>query len=133
MRVGATRLRNDGATTPLSAFERYAWGYESGGYAVEDIPLADAIEVLRQQLTSAMLAGKDSPLRFEVGGLTLDLEVAVTRSGEGRAGIMFWLVDFGAKGQYANAATHRVTMTLNPVDQGGQPIKLGDTGFVKPA
>lgn len=100
---------------------------------MDNIPLADAIDVLRQQLTSAMLAGRDSPLRFEVGRLTLELEVAVTKTGEGRAGIMFWLVDFGAKAEYANAATHRVTMILNPVDQGGQPIKLGDADSVKPA
>jgi hypothetical protein len=100
---------------------------------VDNIPLADAIEVLRQQLTAAMLAGQDSPLRFEVSALTLDLEVAVTKTGEGHAGIKFWLVDFAAKGDYSNAATHRVTMSLNPVDQAGRPVKLGDSSAVKPA
>lgn len=92
-----------------------------------DVPLADAIKVLREQLTTAMLAGKDSELRFAVMELTLDLEVAVTKTAGGQGGIKFWLVEFGAKAERSNAATHRITLTLNPIDAQGKPLKLGTT------
>jgi Trypsin-co-occurring domain 2 len=100
---------------------------------VEEVPLADAIEELRRQLTRAMLAGAESPMRFTVSELKLELEVAVTKSGEGHGGIKFWLVDFGAKADFSNATTHRVTLQLNPVDTEGKPVKLGDSVEVKPA
>jgi Trypsin-co-occurring domain 2 len=94
---------------------------------MDEIPLADAIQVLREQLTTAMVAGEESRLRFAVKELTLDLEIAVTKTGEGHGGIKFWMVDFGAKKERSNAATHRITLTLNPVDDRGQPLKLGNS------
>jgi len=99
---------------------------------VTDVPLADAIEALRQQLTAAMLAGEKSPLRFTVEELTLELEVAVSYGGGGHAGIKFWLVDFGGKGEHSNAATHRIAMKLKPMDEHQQHINLGDTSALKP-
>lgn len=104
-----------------------------GRMVVSDVPLAEAIEALRAQLSAAITAGADSELRFEVSELTLDLEVAMTTAGQGRAGIRFWLVDFGAKAEHTNAATHRVTLKLRPVDAVGRAIKLSDAGRAKPA
>lgn len=100
---------------------------------MEGIPLADAVEALRQQLIEAVMAGAGSPIRLAVREVELSMEVGVTRVGAGNAGIRFWLLEFGAKGEVSNAATHRVTLKLDPVDADARPVTLGDLSKEKPA
>lgn len=99
---------------------------------MQRIPLVDAIEVLREQLIEVVNAAGSSPVRFGVRELELSMEVAVTRTGEGHAGITFWLVDFGAKGEVSDAVTHRVTLRLDPIDAAGRAIKLSNTAAGEP-
>jgi hypothetical protein len=101
--------------------------------AVDRVPLAEAIDVLRDELTTAMQAGGPSPLRFAVDELELELEVAMSRTGEGHGGIKFWLVDFGAKTEYSEGVTHRIRLNLRPIDAEGRPINLGDVLLVEPS
>ena len=51
--------------------------------------------------------------------------VGVTRTGEGSAGVKFWVVELGGAGGYAREEVQTVTVTLgSPVDQNGDPVKI---------
>lgn len=62
-----------------------------------DIPLADAIKRLRDELIGAAQEGVGKDVRFRLGPVKLDLEVAATNTGGGEVGIKFWLVSIGGK------------------------------------
>jgi len=68
-------------------------GALSGG-----VPLAGAIAALRAELMAAWTDAQDTSLRFRVAPVELTLEVGVTWTGKGTAGIKWWLLE---------APTHR--------------------------
>lgn len=98
------------------------------------VPLAAAITVLRQELLQAWTEANGSKLRFRVAPVELTLEVAVTQSGTGSAGIKWWLIDANAKVSRERAVKQTIRLTLDPVifDDEGQPhsflIDGSDTG-----
>lgn len=77
-------------------------------------PLADVVKDLRSELYAAMAAGDDEPLQFELGDITLELNVAVTREGGVGAKLRFWVVELGADGKKSNEATQKITLKLTP-------------------
>ena len=94
---------------------------------MESIGLKDAIEVLRQELSESILAFQDENLRFEVGQITVELQVTVERKGEGNAGIKFWVLELGAKGSRGTTETHKITIPLKPIHADGSPVWTGRT------
>lgn len=76
------------------------------------IALADMIEELRNELQVAMEKGKGRSLRFELGEITLEAEVAV--EGSGKAGLKILVVTSG--GEFKKGATHKITLKLQPYD-----------------
>ncbi len=84
-----------------------------------DLPLARVIEGLRRELLKAVLLGANQPLRFRLKPVEVELQVVVTNTGEGEAGIRFWVVNLGAKASTANQVTHSLKLTLDPVYRGG--------------
>ena len=46
---------------------------------MEPIGLQDAIEALRKELSASIVAAADEELRFEVGQITIEMQVAVER------------------------------------------------------
>lgn len=87
-------------------------GYGDGELA----SLADTIAAVRRELSLAQAAGQGQPVQFRSGPVELEFEVAVTRSGGGQAGVQLWVVTLGGKGELAHGTTHRVKVTLHPVD-----------------
>ncbi len=83
------------------------------------IALADMIEELRNELQLAMEKGKGRSIRFELGEVTLEAEVAV--EGAGKAG--FKIVVLTAGTEFKKGTTHKITLKLQPYDssQGGEP------------
>ena len=77
--------------------------------------LADTIRALRRQLTTAMAAGKDQQLLFEVGDVQLEFEVAITKDGSADGGVRFGVISFGARGSLADARTPRIALSLQPI------------------
>lgn len=93
------------------------------------IPLAAAISSLRQELLMAWNGADGSPLRFRVAPVELTLEVAVTQTGTGSAGINWWLIDANAEVTKERAVTQSIKLTLDPVSlnhQGQQASVLID-------
>ena len=49
----------------------------------------------------------------------------LTKTGEGKAGVKFYVVELGGSGSYAREEIQTVTVTLGaPVDHNGDPVKI---------
>jgi Trypsin-co-occurring domain 2 len=88
--------------------------------------LADSLTALRMELTSALVTGKDDPLKFQLNSILLEMEVVVTKDAGADGGVRFGVVSFGAKGSIADAKTHKLTLSL-------QPITFSPSGQANPA
>lgn len=89
------------------------------------IGLTEAIMALRSELTESVRAAAREELRFEVGQITLELQIEVERSIEGGGGVKAWVVEIGGKGSRTLKNTHTVTIPLKPVGQHGGPVLTG--------
>lgn len=93
-----------------------------------DIELAAAIGQVRAQLAQAIEEGADSPVAFRAGPIQLDFDVTFTKTGGGEAGVRVWVVTVSGKGEVASAKTHRLSVTLTPVDRSGRDKLIGSVG-----
>lgn len=91
----------------------------------QDIPLADAIRRLRDELMSAAVEGADKDVRFRLGPIQLDLEVTASYSGGGEAGIRWYLISIGGKAEASKARTHTIHLELHPLGADGQDLVVG--------
>jgi hypothetical protein len=89
------------------------------------IGLREAVAALRADLSASIRDSAGEDLRFEVGEITLQLQVEVERVAEGRAGIRFWVVDVGGGGSRSTRSTHVVTVPLRPRTGTGAPVLTG--------
>jgi Trypsin-co-occurring domain 2 len=104
-----------------------------GRSAVEQLGLAETVEALRAELARAAAAGAGAGFQFPVAGVQLEFHVGVTKTGEGRAGVKFYVVELGGSGSYAREEIQTVTVTLGaPVDQNGAPVKIYRGSVQKP-
>jgi hypothetical protein len=78
--------------------------------------LAQAIEGVRAELSEAMAAGEAEELRFDVGEVELEFTVEIRRDLEAKAGVAVWVVEMGGSGARSDGSTHRLKVTLHPVD-----------------
>jgi hypothetical protein len=92
---------------------------------VEQLELAETVEALRAELARAAAAGAGAEFQFPVAGVQLEFHVGVTKTGEGKAGVKFWVVELGGAARYAREEIQTVTVTLGaPVDQNGEAVKI---------
>ncbi len=92
---------------------------------MEQLELAETVESLRAELARAAEAGAGAAFQFPVTGVQLEFHVGVTKAGEGKAGVRFYVVELGGSGSYAREEIQTVTVTLGaPVDQNGEPVKI---------
>ena len=100
---------------------------------MEQLELAETVEALRAELARAAAAGAGSGFQFPVTGVQLEFHVAVTKAGEGRGGVRFYVVELGGSGSYAKEEIQTVTVTLGaPVDHDGDPVKIYRRSAQKP-
>jgi hypothetical protein len=83
------------------------------------IPLARAIQDLRSELLKAMTEGEGKKLRFKLDPVELELSLGMTYTGGANAGVKFWVLELGAKGEAERAATHKLKLKLTPVGKNG--------------
>ena len=87
--------------------------------------VADAIQEIRQELTSAMAQGEGQSLRFKPGPVELELQLEISREVGGSGGIKWLVVSANAEGKVTRASTHTVKLTL-------QPLVPQDKNFSRP-
>src|SRR4051812_31854180 len=89
------------------------------------VPLSAAIGALREELARAWWDGRHHTVRFKPAPGELTLQVAVTWSGGGGAGVRWWLIELGGEASKQSAVTQTVKVTLDPIlfDEKGEPLE----------
>lgn len=95
--------------------------------AVEQVVgLVETIAQLRADLAAAMAAGRDGDVRFRLGPVELELDLVITCEAAGDGGVRLGVVSLGLKGRRTSVHTHRVKLTLEPVDRAGERAMVRD-------
>ncbi|MFD9240549.1 trypco2 family protein [Streptomyces sp. NPDC057674] len=85
-----------------------------------DVPLADAVAAVRDELIEAAAAGSSHPeLVFAVGPVEMEFEVEMRVDARAKAGFKLWAVGAETQAGVARGRTHRVSFTLTPRTVGG--------------
>ncbi|SOD66815.1 hypothetical protein SAMN06297387_12736 [Streptomyces zhaozhouensis] len=90
------------------------------------IELADLLASLRSELNRARLDAAGEDVRFRVGSIDLELQVAVEKSADAKAGVRFWVVSLDGGGSVKSTHTHTVRISLAAETGGGDPVLTGD-------
>jgi len=88
--------------------------------------LADAVKALRAELITAMEAGKNEPVKFEVETVTMEFQVEATADAKAKGGVRFWVVELSASGGVGRSATHKVTLEMKPKTREGKNLPISD-------
>ena len=90
------------------------------------VPLADFVAGLRAELKVA--AGAREPgVEFEVGPVSVEFGVVTEVEAGAGARVRFWVVEAGGSARRSRQSTHRVSLTLTPMDEHGRPVHIGDS------
>jgi Trypsin-co-occurring domain 2 len=95
--------------------------------SVDGLGLAEAIELLRDDLLQARAAGGSSEIQLPVESMTVELTVTATRSVDGKAGFKVPIVEveLGGGGSRERGTVQKVTVAFGgPVDREGRPVKV---------
>ena len=96
----------------------------------EWVSLSDAIEALRDDLAKAWWDGQNRRVRFKVEPVELTVQVGVTKTGEGSAGIKWHILTLGGSRRNETATTQVLKLRLQPTfyDADGRklPPMIGD-------
>ena len=98
-----------------------------------NVPIALAIQSLRQELSQAIASSENEDLRFKLGTVELELQIEVSSEGSGQAGVQFGVVSLGAEGTHTRGATHTIKLTLEPVTSSGEDVKVAGKVESEPA
>jgi hypothetical protein len=93
----------------------------------DGVGLAEAIGLLRDELLRARAAGADSDIQLPVESMTVQLQVAATRTRDGRAGFSVPIVnvELGGSAGWQRETMQTVTVAFSgPVDRNGNPVKV---------
>lgn len=99
---------------------------------MDNISVGEAIEALRADLTDALQAGQGQEVRFRLGPVELEFEVAIERQGGASGGIKFWVASAEAKGQFTNKTLHRIKLSLQPIGSGDQDLAVASEQASRP-
>lgn len=97
------------------------------GAEVQGIGLAEAIALLRRELLAARASASDSEIQLPVESMTVQLQVAATRTRDGRAGFSVPIVnvELGGSAGWQRETMQVVTVVFGgPVDREGRPVKV---------
>ncbi|KJY35969.1 trypco2 family protein [Streptomyces sp. NRRL S-495] len=80
-----------------------------------DVPLADAVAAVRDELLEAAArAGDDPGVVFAVGPVEMEFEVELRVDAKAKAGFKLWAVGAETETGVSRGRTHRVSFTLTP-------------------
>jgi hypothetical protein len=88
------------------------------------VELSDAIAALRRDLTRAWWDGQHERVRFRVEPVELTVQVGVTRTGKGQAGVKWHILALGGEKSRATSSAQTLRLRLAPVLYGenGKPL-----------
>ncbi|MEU8517878.1 trypco2 family protein [Kitasatospora sp. NPDC048722] len=90
------------------------------------LDLADAVDLLRRQIVEARRRAGSSPVRFEIGDITVDFELELTRTRGGGGELRFGVLGANGKAERTERGTHRISLTLHPHTADGGDVEILD-------
>jgi hypothetical protein len=89
-----------------------------------NVDLAAAIKALRAALEESLADGSHSTVRFRADPVELTVNVAVTKSRQGTAGVKWHVISVGGQRERELASTQTLKLRLTPVlfDEDGGPL-----------
>lgn len=92
------------------------------------VGLPEAIESLRSDLAKAWWDGKRRRVRFRVEPVELTVQLGVTRTGKGAAGVKWHVLAIGGEKTHETATTQTLKLRLTPVlfDEDGVELPEGE-------
>jgi Trypsin-co-occurring domain 2 len=109
---------------------------ESGMSDEVRIPLASAIEALRGELVDAVRSSENEEIRFALGTVELELQVAVEKKFDGHGGIKFWLISLGGGASRSSGDTQAIKLSLTAMRNTAQglqsPVLVGSPQTSRP-
>lgn len=91
-----------------------------------NIELAELLASLRSEISRARLDAVSKDVRFRINSIDLELQVAVEKSAEAKAGVRFWVVSLGGGAGAKSAQTHTIKLSLDAETGEGDPVLTGD-------
>ena len=89
-----------------------------------DVPLVDAVAVVRDELLEAAARGTSDQLVFAVGDVVLEFSVELRADATAKAGFKAWVVSAEAGMSSARGDTQKVSVTLTPRSPGGGELLI---------
>ncbi|WP_346619579.1 trypco2 family protein [Blastococcus montanus] len=89
------------------------------------MPIAEFVAGLRAELKEAQ-AARDPGLQFAVGPVQVEFTLVTGREGGPEGKVRFWVVEAGGSAKWSKAETQTVTLTLTPVNERGEDVRVGD-------
>lgn len=87
---------------------------------VNKLQLAEVVQALREELAIAKSSSEGSDIKFNVNNVEVEFQTVVEldTAVEGGSKIKFWVLDVDAKasGKYKRSNTHKIKLSLEPVD-----------------
>jgi hypothetical protein len=93
---------------------------------MDGLELADVLAQLRANLAQAQQEGAGQDLRFALDDIEVELQVAVTKEGTGKAGVKFWVINAEAGGKLSDVTTQKIKLKMKAVDKDGHPLAIAD-------
>lgn len=91
-----------------------------------DIPLADMIQRLRDELEEALRNAEGKEITFKAEKVELELKVAIVRRKKGQSGIDFY-VKLGGELEKSDEIVHNFKLTLVPQRPDGAQVNVSKT------
>lgn len=89
-----------------------------------ELGLAEAVKALRAELQEAVAQASDEEIRFVVGPVQMEFNVAVRREAGASGKARFWVLEAGADSSYSKETIQRVTLTLQAVGEDGESVRV---------
>jgi Trypsin-co-occurring domain 2 len=88
------------------------------------LSLSDAIESVRSELAEAQRKGEQADLKFEVGEIELELEIAAELGASAGAEAKWFLVTAKTDAQYKESKKQKITIKLKPIGANGKSVEV---------
>src|SRR4051812_47886697 len=89
------------------------------------VPVAEFVAGLRAELKAAQ-AARDPQLQFKVGPVEVKFSVVTGREGGPEGKVRFWVIEAGGSAKWSKAEAQEVTLTLTPVGEHDEDVRVGD-------
>ncbi|MET9312513.1 trypco2 family protein [Kribbella sp. NPDC003505] len=99
---------------------------------MDRIDLATTIDALRDELAKSAIRAESEQIDFGIAEIELEFHVGVTKEGEGKAGVKFWVAELGVGGSYVHETIQTVRIKLNDVRRNNRPARIGEDAAEAP-